>query len=933
MAKLFLLDAYALIYRAHFAFSKNPRINSKGMDTGAIFGFTNTLLDIILREKPSHLGVAFDREEPTFRHKEFQAYKAQRSAQPEAITFAIPYIKKILAGFGIPVLEAAGYEADDVIGTLAKKAEAQGFQVFMMTPDKDYAQLVSDNIFLYKPAYMGNEIDILDRQRVLQKFDIEEVSQVIDFLGLQGDASDNIPGLPGVGEKTAVKLLKEYKTIENLVANSEHISGKLGENIRKHKDQALLCKRLVTIVTDVEIEWEADKLALSEPSRELLQPIFEELEFKTIAKRLFGETEKKQTQSLAPQGSLFETPSPLPISEEDSKPQPSENSWATLAQTQHRYHILESFDQIQSLCEFLLLQNEFCFDTETTSTQAFEAELVGLSFCYLKNEAYYIPVNSQNVHQILFILQPAFLAGHITKIAHNFKYDYIVLANYGIEIKGAIYDTMLASYVLEPEGKHSMDALSMKLLSYAPIEIETLIGKKGKNQGSMSDVPLWEIGQYAAEDADITFQLKAAIEERFKKNYSQKEKINFLLENIEFPLIKVLADMERAGIKIDTQSLLESSEILDKESKQLEFQIYAQAGEPFNIGSPKQLGVILYEKLKLTDKPKKTKTGQYATGEEVLQYLSDFQIVADILEYRELQKLKNTYVDTLPVLISPKDQRIHTTYNQAVAATGRLSSNNPNLQNIPIRTQKGKEIRKAFVAADPNHLLLSVDYSQVELRIMAAFSGDQTMLQAFRESKDIHSSTASKIFRVEIEEVDSDMRRKAKTANFGIIYGISAFGLSQRLNIPRKEAAALIEAYFAEFPAVKRYMENIIAKAREQGYVETLFGRRRHLPDINSRNANQRAFAERNAINSPIQGTAADIIKLAMVKVHEFLVQNQLRSKMLLQVHDELLFDVELSEKDFVKENVAQIMRQAAPELGVPLEVECGFGQNWLQAH
>ncbi len=931
MPRLFLLDAYALIYRAHFAFSKTPRINSKGMDTGAVFGFTNTLLDILQREKPSHIGVAFDREEPTFRHTEFEAYKAQRAAQPEAITAAIPYIKKIVEGFGIPILEVAGYEADDVIGTLAKKAELQGFQVFMMTPDKDYAQLVSDNIFLYKPSYMGKEIDILNPKRVLEKFGIDSVEQVIDFLALQGDASDNIPGIPGVGEKTAVKLLKEYKTVENLIAQSDGIAGRLGENIRKHQEQAILSKRLATIVTDVPIEFEPEKLSLTAPVKEALQPIFEELEFKTIARRVFGEAEKQATQTHSTvQGGLFDA---LPAVEQEPSPDEQPTSFKTLQDIEYQYHVVQSLDEVKRLTEFLMIQQEFCFDTETTSTQALEAELVGLSFCYFKNEAYYIPVDSSNVKEVLAILEPVFQAEHITKIAHNIKYDATVLLNYGIDIKGAVYDTMLASYVLDAESKHGMDALAMKFFGYKPIEIEELIGKKGKNQGSMSDVPLQEIALYAAEDADVTFQLKAKIEAELKKQFSDIAKAYFLLFQIEFPLVFVLADMERAGIRVDTDSLAESSRMLEEDSKLLELEIYAQAGEEFNIASPKQMGVILFEKLKLIDKPKKTKTGQYATGEEVLQTLSEYKIVADILEYRQLQKLKNTYVDALPELISPKDGRIHTTYNQAVAATGRLSSNNPNLQNIPIRTQKGKEIRKAFVPADQDHVLLSVDYSQVELRIMAAFSGDETMLEAFRLGRDIHSSTAAKIFKVPLEQVDSGMRRKAKTANFGIIYGISAFGLSQRLNIARKEAAALIEAYFAEFPAVKRYMEQVVIQAREQGYVETLFGRRRYLRDINSRNVNQRSFAERNAINSPIQGTAADIIKIAMVKVQAFMSQHRLKSKMLLQVHDELLFDVYNEEKDFVRENVVGIMKNAAPELGVPLEVEFGFGQNWLQAH
>lgn len=905
------------------------------MDTGAIFGFTNTLLDILLREKPSHIGVAFDREEPTFRHEQFDQYKAHRDAQPEAITNAVPYIKKIVSGFGIPVLEMPGYEADDVIGTLAKLAEKASFQVFMMTPDKDYAQLVSENIFLYKPAYMGNEIEIYTVEKVLKKYDIESVNQIIDFLGLQGDASDNIPGIPGVGEKTAIKLLKEYKTVENLIAQAEKISGKLGENIRNHKEQALLSKQLATIIVDVPIGFEEEKLRYSGPEKDILQPIFDELEFRTIAKRVFGEEKENKTKHAASaQGTLFDLPAESQLEVDDEET--TITNALTAAQVEHFYHIIDTPEKCQRLVHFLLLQQEFCFDTETTSTSALDAELVGLSFAYTPHEAYYIPVSHQSASSFLQILKPAFEAEHITKIAHNLKYDLTVLSNYGIEIKGRIYDTMLAHYVLEADGKHGMDALSLKFLGYRPIEIEELIGKKGKSQGSMADVALAEIAEYAAEDADVTFQLKRKVSDVISKvenANSQKKSLNFILSDVEFPLIKVLSEMEKVGIKIDIGSLQESSDILQKEILVLEKKIYELAQEEFNISSPQQLGKILFDKLKLSDKPKKTKTGQYATGEEVLQYLSEHEIVSCILEYREFQKLKNTYVDALPSMLSKKDSRVHTTYNQAVAATGRLSSNNPNLQNIPIRTDKGKEIRKAFVPKDENHLLLSADYSQVELRIMAAFSGDKTMLESFEQKRDIHTSTASKIFKIPVEQIDKDMRRKAKTANFGIIYGISAFGLSQRLNIPRKEAAAIIESYFAEFPSVKKYMDEVIAMARESGYVETLFGRRRCLRDINSRNMNQRSFAERNAINSPIQGTAADIIKLAMIKVYDFLCSEKLKTKMILQVHDELLFEVPVDEKEHIAPRIAELMEQAAPSLGVPLEVEYGFGKNWLEAH
>ncbi len=905
------------------------------MDTGAIFGFTNTLLDVLFREKPSHIGVAFDLDEPTFRHQQFAQYKAHRDAQPESITTAIPYIKKIVSGFGIPILEVPGYEADDVIGTLAKQAEKNDFQVFMMTSDKDYAQLVSKNIFLYKPSYMGNEIEIYDVEKVLKRFDIESVSQVADFLGLQGDSSDNIPGIPGVGEKTAIKLLKEYKTIENLIDHADKIPGKLGENIRTHKEKALLSKQLATIITDVPIVFDEKKLLYTGPVKDILQPIFEELEFKTINKRLFGEEKNTKNQSnTAYEVSLFEADIQKQFEKDPEELQ--KESFLTINDVEHFYHIIKTPEKCKELVKFLLLQQEFCFDTETTSTNALEAKLVGLSFAYVPQEAYYIPLSDDNVESFLEILKPVFEKEHILKIAHNLKYDLLVLSNYGIEIKGHIYDTMLAHYVLDSEGKHSMDAISQKYLGYKPIEIESLIGKKGKSQGSMADVELIDIAEYAAEDADITLQLKRKISKAISKVSEAKYKIkslNFILSDIELPLVKVLADMEKVGIKIDVDSLQESSDILQKEINILEKEIYELAKENFNISSSQQLGKILFDKLKLSENPKKTKTGQYATGEEVLQSLSDHKIVSLILEYRELQKLKNTYTDALPSMISKKDFRVHTTYNQAVASTGRLSSNNPNLQNIPIRTEKGKEIRKAFVPKDKNHLFLSADYSQIELRIMAAFSKDKTMIESFQNDRDIHASTASKIFKVDIEKVDKDMRRKAKTANFGIIYGISAFGLSQRLNIPRKEAAAIIESYFNEFPSVKKYMEEVIKFAREQGFVETLFGRRRYLKDINSRNMNQRSFAERNAINSPIQGTAADIIKLAMIKIYDFLKSENLKTKMILQVHDELLFEVPLEEKEYVAPRIVELMEGVAPSLGVPLKVEYGFGSNWLEAH
>jgi len=944
MKKLFLLDAFALIYRAHFAFSKNPRINSKGMNTGAVLGFTNTLLDVINNEKPTHLGVAFDTSAPTFRHVSFQAYKAQRQEQPEDITLAIPYIKRLCTAFQIPILELDGYEADDIIGTIAKKAEKEHYQVYMMTPDKDYAQLVDEHIFLYKPAYLGNEVEKLGVKEVLAKWEIQQVSQVTDILGLQGDAVDNIPGIPGIGAKTAVKLIAEFGSVENLVANAHKLKGKQRENIEQFGHQGILSKQLATININVPIDFEEEKLKYKGFNPDLLKVLFDELEFRTLRRKLFGEekstdsqaeqvNQSTKTQQNTPQGSLFFGKVEISLENRPDLSIPSNaeqlsTDKQTIETTLHDYHIIDTPALRKSLIHFLSLQEEFCFDTETTSTDPYESELVGMSFAYLKNEAFYVPIpaNQTEAKQIVHEFKNIFENPHIKKIGQNIKYDVIVLKNYDIEVQGISFDTMLAHYLIDPDTRHNMDVLAENYLHYSPISIETLIGK-GKNQGSMREVEIEKVAEYAAEDADITLQLKNIFVPILKKDNLEE-----LFHKVEMPLVEVLADVERNGVKIDVEALNLYSKDLEKELKDIEQSIYSLAGEPFNISSPQQLGKILFEKLKLVDKPKKTKTGQYATGEEILATLTEHQIVREIQEYRQMLKLKSTYIDALPTLVSKKDGLIHTSYNQAVAATGRLSSNNPNLQNIPIRTERGKEIRKAFVPRSEDFIIVSADYSQVELRIMASFSKDAAMVEAFRQGKDIHTATASKIFKVPENEVSSDMRRKAKTANFGIIYGISAHGLSQRLNIPRKEAAQIIDAYFAEFPAVKTYMDEVIQFAQEHEYVETMLGRRRYLRDINSRNFTQKSFAERNAINAPIQGSAADIIKLAMIHIHQWLKSEKLKSKMIMQVHDELVFDVYLPEYDLISVKIKELMENAF-QMEVPLVVEVGKGENWLEAH
>ncbi len=928
--KLFILDAYALIFRAHFAFSKNPRINSKGLNTGIMMGFTNSMLEIINKQKPTHIAVAFDTPKPTFRHIQYPAYKAHRDATPEDIKIGVPYVKQIIEAFNIPIVEKEGFEADDVIGTIAKQAAKEGFEVFMMSPDKDFAQLVEENIYLYKPAFMGNAVAIMGIAEVLEKWDIERIDQVRDILGLHGDASDNIPGIPGVGAKTAVKYLKAYGSIEGLLEHVHELKGKAKENVEKFGAQGLLSKDLATIRIDVPVDFSLNAMEYTGPNEEKVKALFEDLEFKTLINRLFGESAPSKPggsskPSNIPQLSMFGGD---PSTEDDGKVElivPKE----TIETKEHNYHIIQSKDEAKYLVDYLLLQKEFCFDTETTNISAVEAELVGLSFSYVTGEAYYVPVsiNFEEVKEMLAIFEPAFTHESIRKIGQNLKYDILVLKKYGIKVKGPLFDTMLAHYLIDPDSKHGMDVLAERFLNYTPISIKTLIGGRTLPK-TMRDVALSSISKYAAEDADITLQLKNKIEPLIKDPDLIK-----LLNEVELPLVQVLANVEFNGVKIDEKVLKTMSGELEEESIKVRDRIYELAGEEFNIASPKQLGIILFEKLQLVEKPKKTKTGQYATGEEILSRLENqHEIARKILEFRELQKLKSTYVDALPQMVSSYDGLIHTNYNQTVAATGRLSSLNPNLQNIPIRTPKGREIRKAFIARSKDNVLFSADYSQIELRIMAAFANDEHMIEAFKNGRDIHTTTASKIFKIPLEEVTSEMRSKAKSANFGIIYGISAFGLSQNMNIPRKEAAEIIESYFTEFPAIKSYMDKVVNEARDNGYVSTILGRKRYLRDINSRNAVMRGFAERNAINAPIQGTAADIIKVAMINIDAWMQKEKVQSKMIMQVHDELVFDVPKEEVQLMKLNIEKLMKDALP-ISVPMEVGIGVGNNWLEAH
>ena len=960
--KLFLLDAMALIYRAHFAFIKAPRITSKGLNTSAVFGFTNTLLEVLQKEKPTHIGVAFDTAAPTFRHVQFEAYKAQREAQPEDITVAIPLVKRLLKGMCIPILELDGYEADDIIGTIAKEASREGFEVFMMTPDKDYGQLVEQYVHIYKPAFLGKGAEVLGIQEILDRWQIQRIDQVIDILGLMGDAVDNIPGIPGVGEKTAQKLIQEYDTIENLITHADEIKGKLGEKVRENFDKAILSKQLATIDCKVPVPFDAEDLTICAPNAELIAELFDELEFKTLKTRILGSSAggsvgapapaQRSGGATAPQArkaakgqlDIFGNPSeeigqqPAVVSgdladgelTEDTEEIRIPTSKKTIDNTFHRYHTVDTPELMTSLAHYLGLQDAFCFDTETTSLDTTDAELVGLSFSYLAGEAFYIPVpaDREKAQEIVEHFRGVFENENIEKIGQNIKYDLLVLKNYGIEVHGRLSDTMLAHYLLEPDKRHGMDILAASYLNYEPVSITELIGKKGVKQGNMRDVAIPEITQYAGEDADITFQLNTIFSRELPKVNASK-----LFHEVEMPLTKVLASMENTGVRLDINALKEMSAVLESDLRQTESEIYEAAGQSFNISSPKQLGEVLFEKMKLIEKPKKTKTGQYATGEEILSDLEANHLIArKILDYRELQKLKSTYVDALPTMVSSRTGRIHTSYNQAVAATGRLSSTNPNLQNIPIRTPRGREIRKAFVPDNDDFQILSADYSQIELRIMAAFSGDASMTEAFNQGRDIHATTASKVFSVPLEEVTSDMRRKSKMVNFGIIYGISAFGLAQRLGIPRGEASEIIRAYFEEFPAVKGYMDKVVNDAREREYVETILGRRRYLPDINSRNQTNRGYAERNAINAPIQGSAADMIKVAMINIHDFMAREKLKSRMILQVHDELVFDAHRDEIGLLKEKVDELMRNAIP-MAVRMETGIGVGANWLEAH
>ncbi len=930
--KLFLLDGMALMYRAHFALSKNPRFTSTGINTSAVMGFTNTLLEVLKKERPSHMAVVFDTEAPTERHTDFTGYKAHREAMPEDLAAAMPYVVKLIEGFNIPVITSDGYEADDIIGTLAKKAEQVGYTVFCMTPDKDFAQLVSENIFIYKPARMGNEMEILGVPEVLAKWEVERVEQVIDILGLWGDAVDNIPGIPGIGEKTAKTLIKQYGSVENIIANSHELKGKMRENVETYAEQGLISKKLATILLDAPVELEEEALQINPPSREKLEPLFLELEFRTIGRRVFGEelnvAEVRQA-SYGQQTDLFGQPvERIEIKTETivEPVPPSKN----ITNTVHQYHLVDSKEKRTELIDLLGKQPAFCFDTETTCMDANNCELVGMSFAIRPGEAWYVPmpVPQEQCCAIVDEFKSLMENPDIRKIGQNLKYDILVLNWYGINVRGELFDTMLAHYLIDPDTRHNMDILSENFLGYTPVSITSLIGTKGKNQGNMRDVELEKIKDYAAEDADITLQLKEVFEPMLSK-----AGVDMLAAEIENPLIYVLADMEREGVLIDRAALGEYSVQLEKEIKSLENTIYEKAGVRFNIASPRQLGEVLFEKLQLDPKAKKTKTGQYQTGEDILTALAGKSDIAkDILDFRQMQKLKSTYVDALPLLINSKTGRVHTSYNQAVAATGRLSSNNPNLQNIPIRTERGREVRRAFIPRDSEHIILSADYSQIELRLIAEISRDENMMDAFARGLDIHTATAAKVYGVPLEEVDSTQRRNAKAVNFGIIYGQSAFGLSQNLGISRKEAAEIIEQYFAQYAGIKRYMNDTMNFARENGYVQTLMGRRRYLRDINSANATVRGFAERNAINAPIQGSAADMIKIAMINIHRDLNEQKLASRMTMQVHDELVFDVLKSETDQVKAIIGNRMKTAI-STEVPILIEIGEGLNWLEAH
>ena len=931
-SKLFLLDAYALIYRAYYAFIKNPRINSKGFNTSAILGFVNTLEEVLKKENPTHIGVAFDPPGPTFRHEAFEQYKAQREETPEAIRLSVPIIKDIIKAYRIPILEVAGYEADDVIGTLATEAGNQGITTYMMTPDKDYGQLVTDHVFMYRPKYGDKEFEVMGVEQVKAKFDIQSPAQVIDMLGLMGDSSDNIPGCPGVGEKTAQKLIAEFGSIENLLEHTDQLKGALKTKVETNREMIIFSKFLATIKVDVPIRLDMNSLVREQADEDTLRKIFEELEFRTLMERIF----KKESSPASPiagtlfnqengpvQGNLFEEFTPDHTNEEKKSNLESLNSLS------YDYQLIDTEEKRNEIIKKLLTSEILALDTETTGTDPMDAELVGMSFSITENQAFYVPVPAEREEAIKIVreFEPVFKNEKSLKVGQNIKYDMLVLQKYGIEVRGKLFDTMVAHYVLQPELRHNMDYLAEIYLHYQTIHIEELIGPKGKGQKNMRDLSPQEVYLYACEDADVTLKLKNILEQELKKNDAEK-----LFYEIEMPLVPVLVNIESNGVRLDTEALKQSSEHFTTRLQSIEKEIYTLAEGEFNIASPKQVGEILFDKLKIVEKAKKTKTGQYVTSEEVLESLRNkHDIIGKILEYRGLKKLLSTYIDALPQLINPKTGRIHTSFNQTVTATGRLSSSNPNLQNIPIRDEDGKEIRKAFIP-DDGCSFFSADYSQIELRIMAHLSEDKNMIDAFLSGYDIHAATAAKIYKVDIKEVTADMRRKAKTANFGIIYGISVFGLAERMNVDRKEAKELIDGYFETYPQVKSYMDKSIQVAREHGYVETIFHRKRFLPDINSRNAVVRGYAERNAINAPIQGSAADIIKVAMARIYERFKAEGLKAKMILQVHDELNFSVPAKEKEIVEQVVIEEMEKAY-RMHVPLKADCGWGTNWLEAH
>lgn len=921
--KLFLIDAYALIYRSYYAFIKNPRINSKGVNTSAVFGFINTLEDVLKREQPTHIAVAFDPKGPTFRHEAFEQYKAQREETPEVIRQSVPVIKEVIQAYHIPILEVPYYEADDVIGTVAKQAAANGFEVYMMTPDKDYGQLVADHIYMYRPKF-GGDYEVLGVSEVLEKYQLQSTEQVIDLLGLMGDTADNIPGCPGVGEKTAQKLLAEFGSIENLLANTDKLKGAQKKKVEENVEQIRFSKFLATIKTDVPITFDAELCKRVAPDEDRLVELYTELEFKTFINRLKGESSvasSSKEPKAAVQYDLFATE---PVVESEV------SSLADITTMPHSYSLADTAEKQIALCEQLLQEKSFAFDTETEGLDPLTAGLVGMSFAIREQEAWYVPVpaNREEATGIVLRLAPALQHPEIEKVGQNIKFDILALRKYGVQVKGPLFDTMLAHYLLNPELRHGMDYLAETYLKYKTVPIEDLIGPKGKKQASMRTVPIEQIKEYAAEDADVTLRLKHYFAPLLKQ-----EGLESLFFEMEMPLIYVLAEMEATGVKLDTNALKQSSEVLSQQLTALEESIYDLAGQSFNINSTKQVGEILFDKLKLDEKAKKTKTGGYSTSEEVLEKIrGKHPIVDKLLEYRGIKKLLSTYIDALPALIHPETGKIHTSFNQAVTATGRLSSTNPNLQNIPVRDELGREIRKAFIADDDDCIFFSADYSQIELRLMAHLSNDPHMVEAFCSGADIHAATAAKIYGIPVEEVTSDMRRKAKTANFGIIYGISVFGLAERLSIPRAESKELIDGYFQTYPRIKEYMEESIRVAKEKGYVETLFKRKRFLPDINSHNAIVRGYAERNAINAPIQGSAADIIKLAMIRIHQRFEAEHLKSRMILQVHDELNFNVRKEEFDRVKEIVLDCMEHVL-QLRVPLIADCGEGKNWLEAH